>query len=52
MDYYIEFDDPQADFTDEMYGDYHRRYRGTTASEQFLRQVDVTQPPTISHRSL
>jgi hypothetical protein len=50
-DDYIEFDDPQANRTNETHGEPDSRYRGTTVFEQFLRRVGATQPPPISHRS-
>jgi hypothetical protein len=37
VQYSIDFDEPQADLTDEMHGDFERRYTGTTVDQQFLR---------------
>jgi len=42
IDYWVESDELQADLTDEMHGDLDRRYRASTAAEQFLRRTDET----------
>ncbi|MEO1529088.1 MAG: hypothetical protein AAFX06_27020 [Planctomycetota bacterium] len=39
VEYFIDFDEPQADLTDEMHGDLDRRYTGTTVDQQFLRML-------------
>ena len=40
MDYFIQFDEPQADLMDEMNGDFSRRYSGSTVAEEFLQPLD------------
>jgi hypothetical protein len=36
IDYFIKFDVEQADLTDEMHGDFDRRYWGSTCPEQYM----------------
>ena len=40
IDYFIEFDEPHADLTDEQHGDFARRYGGSTVAEEFLQPLD------------
>jgi hypothetical protein len=46
MDYYVQFDEPQRDLTDEMHG-HDRTYQGSTVAEKFLRPAaqsyDITE---------
>jgi hypothetical protein len=36
IDYFVTFDIEQADLTDELHGDFDRRYWGSTCAEQYL----------------
>ena len=40
IDYSVQFDEPQADLTDEMHGDLARRYSGSTVAEEYLQPLD------------
>lgn len=52
VDYFIEFDHPQADYTDEMHGDVHRTYSGTTCAEEFLEPLHGTEDENGCGQSL
>jgi hypothetical protein len=41
LDYWIEFDEPQRDLTDEINGDLDRTYQASTVAEEFLRLIDI-----------
>jgi hypothetical protein len=45
VDHWIEFDAPQADLTDEIHGNFDRRYASSTVAQQFLQVLDSPSPP-------
>lgn len=38
--YWVGFDEPQQDYTDEIYGDPERSYRSASVLERFLRPLE------------
>jgi hypothetical protein len=45
--YWVRFEEPQGDLTDELRGDIERRYASATVNERYLRPLDrVAAPPT------
>jgi hypothetical protein len=40
LDYWIDFDDPQSDYTDEENGDNDRTYKSSTVAGDYIRLLD------------
>ncbi len=40
FDYWIDFDEPQSDFTDEMNGARDRTYKSSTVAAAYIRPLD------------